>query len=253
MAAPSTPPITPPLVPTVNIPGVANTAPPAALAVTTGTATGTDAFQGTASSTLQTLQTAAQTIVGSTKNLKDRGKDATLSELDAGEADIARQWHRACPTLRTIILPQGRVWFQTHREREDAGAGARSGERRSGNSKRCVDERCSCRHRRPRKATAKFKGKDKSLANGSVEDAEDVYWRESSGQSNSSSGSGSAGGSGSASGSGSTYATAAAADGNTDATVAREGRDGPLSGPSQGPTRGADVDTDMDDSVWVPL
>lgn len=31
---------------------------------------------------------------------------------DADEADIAKQWHRACPTLKTIILPKGKVWFQ---------------------------------------------------------------------------------------------------------------------------------------------
>ncbi|KAF9530673.1 hypothetical protein CPB83DRAFT_850088 [Crepidotus variabilis] len=28
------------------------------------------------------------------------------------ESRIAKQWHRACPTLRTIILPKGKVWFQ---------------------------------------------------------------------------------------------------------------------------------------------
>ncbi len=32
------------------------------------------------------------------------------SSVDEGK--IAQQWHRACPTLRTIILPKGRVWFQ---------------------------------------------------------------------------------------------------------------------------------------------
>lgn len=28
------------------------------------------------------------------------------------ESEIAKQWHRSCPTLKTIILPKGRVWFQ---------------------------------------------------------------------------------------------------------------------------------------------
>ena len=28
------------------------------------------------------------------------------------ESAIAKQWHRSCPTLKTIILPKGRVWFQ---------------------------------------------------------------------------------------------------------------------------------------------
>jgi hypothetical protein len=27
------------------------------------------------------------------------------------EATVAEQWARACPTLTTIILPKGRVWF----------------------------------------------------------------------------------------------------------------------------------------------
>jgi hypothetical protein len=31
-------------------------------------------------------------------------------ELD-DEATVAEQWARACPTLTTIILPKGRVWF----------------------------------------------------------------------------------------------------------------------------------------------
>ncbi|KAF8804074.1 hypothetical protein BYT27DRAFT_7194799 [Phlegmacium glaucopus] len=28
------------------------------------------------------------------------------------ESVIAKQWHSSCPTLKTIILPKGRVWFQ---------------------------------------------------------------------------------------------------------------------------------------------
>lgn len=28
------------------------------------------------------------------------------------EATIATRWAAACPTLRTIILPQGNVWFE---------------------------------------------------------------------------------------------------------------------------------------------
>ena len=27
------------------------------------------------------------------------------------EATVAERWARACPTLTTIILPKGRVWF----------------------------------------------------------------------------------------------------------------------------------------------
>ncbi|KAF9005076.1 hypothetical protein BDQ17DRAFT_1353739 [Cyathus striatus] len=30
----------------------------------------------------------------------------------ADEGSIAKLWHKACPTLQTIILPRGRVWFQ---------------------------------------------------------------------------------------------------------------------------------------------
>ena len=35
---------------------------------------------------------------------------ASCYELD-DEATVAEQWARACPTLTTIILPKGRVWF----------------------------------------------------------------------------------------------------------------------------------------------
>jgi len=31
--------------------------------------------------------------------------------LDIDESMIAKQWHKSCPTLKTIILPRGRVWF----------------------------------------------------------------------------------------------------------------------------------------------
>jgi hypothetical protein len=35
---------------------------------------------------------------------------ASVYELD-DEAAVAECWARACPTLTTIILPKGRVWF----------------------------------------------------------------------------------------------------------------------------------------------
>jgi len=35
---------------------------------------------------------------------------ASCYELD-DEATVAEKWARACPTLSTIILPKGRVWF----------------------------------------------------------------------------------------------------------------------------------------------
>jgi len=28
------------------------------------------------------------------------------------EVKVAKDWYRACPTLRTIILPRGSVWFR---------------------------------------------------------------------------------------------------------------------------------------------
>jgi hypothetical protein len=34
---------------------------------------------------------------------------------DSSEDDeqaIAQLWHNCCPTLKTIILPKGKVWFQ---------------------------------------------------------------------------------------------------------------------------------------------
>ncbi|KAH9483751.1 hypothetical protein JR316_0003227 [Psilocybe cubensis] len=38
------------------------------------------------------------------------GNVTPATEEDEGR--IAKMWHRACPTLRTIILPKGKVWFQ---------------------------------------------------------------------------------------------------------------------------------------------
>ncbi|KXN92811.1 hypothetical protein AN958_05591 [Leucoagaricus sp. SymC.cos] len=49
-------------------------------------------------------------------------------EEDGGEREeiderrIAKVWHSSCPTLKTIILPQGKVWFEgskTDDENED--------------------------------------------------------------------------------------------------------------------------------------
>ncbi|PFH49534.1 hypothetical protein AMATHDRAFT_62997 [Amanita thiersii Skay4041] len=37
---------------------------------------------------------------------------ATMSDSeDINEGAVARLWHQACPTLKTIILPRGKVWF----------------------------------------------------------------------------------------------------------------------------------------------
>lgn len=36
------------------------------------------------------------------------------------EQDIAESWHKCCPTLQTIILPKGVVWFA---DKSVAGAG----------------------------------------------------------------------------------------------------------------------------------
>ncbi|PPQ75948.1 hypothetical protein CVT26_005851 [Gymnopilus dilepis] len=38
------------------------------------------------------------------------GESQPTNEPD--EAHIAKVWHRACPSLKTIILPKGKVWFQ---------------------------------------------------------------------------------------------------------------------------------------------
>jgi len=40
---------------------------------------------------------------------------ASTNEFSIDEVKVARAWHRACPTLRTIILPKGSVWFQGDR------------------------------------------------------------------------------------------------------------------------------------------
>lgn len=41
----------------------------------------------------------------------DAPKDSTESTAVENERSIAVAWHEACPTLRTLILPQGKVWF----------------------------------------------------------------------------------------------------------------------------------------------
>ena len=43
---------------------------------------------------------------------------ASSNDSSIDEVKIARDWHRACPTLRTIILPKGSVWFQGEADRE---------------------------------------------------------------------------------------------------------------------------------------
>ena len=40
------------------------------------------------------------------------------------EAEVAAQWHQACPTLKTIILPEGRVWFQSQGKLHNHGSAA---------------------------------------------------------------------------------------------------------------------------------
>ena len=37
---------------------------------------------------------------------------AGVSSSTADEEEIAALWSKACPTLRTIILPKGKVWFE---------------------------------------------------------------------------------------------------------------------------------------------
>lgn len=63
--------------------------------------------------------------VGSQKVLQDSGPSlskfsdlryltfmAAVSASKEDEGEIARSWSKACPTLRTIILPKGKVWFE---------------------------------------------------------------------------------------------------------------------------------------------
>ncbi|KAF8151725.1 hypothetical protein B0H34DRAFT_664486 [Crassisporium funariophilum] len=53
------------------------------------------------------------TLLGHFKALKYITFMAACDESSSiDEGKIAKQWHNSCPTLRTIILPKGRVWFQ---------------------------------------------------------------------------------------------------------------------------------------------
>ncbi|KAF8896845.1 hypothetical protein CPB84DRAFT_1748140, partial [Gymnopilus junonius] len=42
----------------------------------------------------------------------DGAEDDSGLSGEEDEAHIAKIWHRACPSLKTIILPKGKVWFQ---------------------------------------------------------------------------------------------------------------------------------------------
>jgi len=54
----------------------------------------------------------AQDTTASTSQNPSLSSPVSAEVGDVDEADIAKQWHRACPTLKTIILPKGKVWFQ---------------------------------------------------------------------------------------------------------------------------------------------
>lgn len=41
---------------------------------------------------------------------EEEGNEEAQEEID--ERKIAKVWHSSCPTLKTIILPQGKVWFE---------------------------------------------------------------------------------------------------------------------------------------------
>jgi hypothetical protein len=41
---------------------------------------------------------------------EEGNNEEAREEID--ERKIARIWHSSCPTLKTIILPQGKVWFE---------------------------------------------------------------------------------------------------------------------------------------------
>jgi len=54
----------------------------------------------------------SQDTATSTSEGPSLSSPVSMEVVDTDEANIAKQWHRACPTLRTIILPKGKVWFQ---------------------------------------------------------------------------------------------------------------------------------------------
>lgn len=46
-------------------------------------------------------------------------EDGREPKEEIDERKIAKIWHSACPTLKTIILPQGKVWFEGSDEKEN--------------------------------------------------------------------------------------------------------------------------------------
>lgn len=44
------------------------------------------------------------------------GAEDEEERVEIDERKIATAWHLSCPTLKTIILPQGKVWFEGSQE-----------------------------------------------------------------------------------------------------------------------------------------
>jgi hypothetical protein len=65
----------------------------------------------------------SQDTAASTSQSPSLSSPVSVEAGDADEADIAKQWHRACPTLKTIILPKGKVWFQNAQDGPSSSSG----------------------------------------------------------------------------------------------------------------------------------
>ncbi|KAF9555928.1 hypothetical protein CPC08DRAFT_711601 [Agrocybe pediades] len=112
MAPPSSPPL-PPVAPPAALAAIAAGQPGALLNANTGaplpSTTTNNGPVGTGSPTLNG-PAASNSSSGSSTSANSGPRLRNYDE----EGEIAKMWHKACPTLRTIILPKGKVWFKAH-------------------------------------------------------------------------------------------------------------------------------------------
>ena len=69
-------------------------------------------YHGCTNQPLQEMLRETGPCLGLFSNLRYLTFMAAGSSSVDDEGEIATAWGKACPTLRTIILPKGRVWFE---------------------------------------------------------------------------------------------------------------------------------------------
>lgn len=75
-------------------------------------------------------------------------KDAQLQRIREAEARVVMAWGAYCPSLRTVVLPRGQVWFKRPLTVPRAPpAGSDSAAKEGGGGMLYHEDGCSCGHR----------------------------------------------------------------------------------------------------------